>query len=746
MNFRFLIIAVFLVNLLSAQKFHFSKIAVSDTTILDKTISNIAAEVSKKYKSSKSSDSLEKLFKLEILAGNYNKSLSTVDNYREVFANRTNACTKLITFELYSLAKEIEKNDQVSFSTALNKAFDIKYRDLPEKYSFRIGELFEEDILSYKNKLQKSLQLQKNQDSITYSSALNLCLNYLNYKTFSSIQSQIARLLKSKDQGKYIVESHNLKIKKGVTVNVMVTRRKGDQQPLPVILTNNIYAGGYDYSTGKRAVAYGYVGVVVNTRGKRDSPDKIEPFEHESEDLYEIIDWTSKQPWCNGKVGMIGGSYLGFSQWASTKKMHPALKTIVPQASVGIGAMDFPMNNNVFMSYMLQWISYVTNNKFADESDFKNYNKWDSINQAWYKSGKSFRELGILNDKSNEIFQRWLDHPSYDKYWKKMVPYKKEFSKINIPILSTTGYYDSDQPGALYYLKEHYKYNKNAEHYLVIGPYDHGGAQGYASNILRGYELDKVAVISVIDLAFSWFDYILKGAKKPELIKDKINYQIMGANEWYHAPTIQQTHNSKLKLYFQNEKSSDKQSFILTKEKPENLGFAGQTVNFKDREEENVYFKTQKDRILANNALVYQTEVLDKDIIISGTFTSQLNILINKKDVDIKINLIQIEPDGTFFYLSDYLGRASYEKNKEKRNLLKPGKNEIIPITNSTFVSKKIPKGSKLIVVLGINKSPEYQINYGTGKDVSLETIADAKEPLEIKWYNDSYIEIPVKE
>ncbi|WP_449401452.1 CocE/NonD family hydrolase [Chryseobacterium wanjuense] len=57
---------------------------------------------------------------------------------------------------------------------------------------------------------------------------------------------------------------------------------------------------------GKRAVAYNYIGVVVNTRGKRTSSDNIEPFEHESNDLYEVIDWISKQKWCNGKVGMIG--------------------------------------------------------------------------------------------------------------------------------------------------------------------------------------------------------------------------------------------------------------------------------------------------------------------------------------------------------------------------------------------------------------------------------------------------------
>jgi hypothetical protein len=76
--------------------------------------------------------------------------------------------------------------------------------------------------------------------------------------------------------------------------------------------------------------------------------------------------------------------------------------------------------------------------------------------------------------------------------------------------------------------------------------------------------------------------------------------------------------------------------------------------------------------------------------------------------------------------------------------LLQPGKIETIPIDNSFFVSKKINPGSRLVIVLQIVKRPDWQINYGTGKDVSDETIGDAKIPLQIKWYNSSVVKIPV--
>ena len=61
------------------------------------------------------------------------------------------------------------------------------------------------------------------------------------------------------------------------------------------------------------------------------------------------------------------------------------------------------------------------------------------------------------------------------------------------------------------------------------------------------------------------------------------------------------------------------------------------------------------------------------------------------------------------------------------------------------MTSKKIRKGSRLIVVINGNKEPFTEINYGTGKNVSEETIADANEPLVIKWYGDSYLDIPVR-
>ena len=67
------------------------------------------------------------------------------------------------------------------------------------------------------------------------------------------------------------------------------------------------------------------------------------------------------------------------------------------------------------------------------------------------------------------------------------------------------------------------------------------------------------------------------------------------------------------------------------------------------------------------------------------------------------------------------------------------------PSEAERMTSRQIQAGSRLVMALRIGKRPDREINYGTGNDVSEESIADGKIPLKIRWYNDSYIEIPIR-
>jgi len=246
------------------------------------------------------------------------------------------------------------------------------------------------------------------------------------------------------------------KKKEGATLSAIVVRKKGVNTPQPAALFFNIYTN-LSLNAAKQAAAHGYVGVAAETRGKRLSPDEIVPYEHEAKDTYDVIDWISKQSWSNGKVGMYGGSYSGFACWAATKSLHPALKTIVPYCANNPGD-GLPMENNVFLFVNYAWAFYV--NKYLDNETYFDRKRWNSLNEKWYASGKSYRQIDSIDGTPNKWLQRWLQHPSYDSYWQKMVPYKDEFARINIPVLTITGYYDDGQQSALHYLKEHYKYKK----------------------------------------------------------------------------------------------------------------------------------------------------------------------------------------------------------------------------------------------------------------------------------------------
>lgn len=530
------------------------------------------------------------------------------------------------------------------------------------------------------------------------------------------------------DSNYIIQDSVLIPTRSGIDISAIVVRKKNNSNPLPAILFyTTYYQGAGDNIFGKRSADRDFVGIVAYARGIRTNLKNYAPFEHEGTDIYDIIDWIIKQPWCNGSVGMFGGSYTGYSQWAAVKNPHPALKTIVPQVAVMPG-YDFPMENNVPLSHILGWSNDIYKNKpLTRELVFEYFNE-----------GTAYGKLDSLAGQTNPIFQKWLQHPAYDSYWQSTVPTPAEYEKINIPILTTTGYYDGSQIGAIQYFKQHYKNNTKANHYFVIGPFDHWGGQRKPAKVLMGYEIDSVANINMMELAFQWLEYILKGKTKPELLKDKVNYQVMGTNKWKHAPSLQSINNDTLTFFL------DKKD--LTTVKPKNIGFEKQKVNFKDREDQNAYYTPEIvfDALDTSGGLVFTTSLFESNFIINGSFTGNLFATINKKDMDISLALYELMPDGKYFFLTRYVGRASYARDNSKRQLLKPNRKERIQFDNTRFVSKNISKGSRLVILLNINKHPFEIINYGSGKPVSDETINDAGEPLQIKWHNDSFIKIPV--
>ena len=539
-----------------------------------------------------------------------------------------------------------------------------------------------------------------------------------------------------------------IKTPDGATLSAFVVRPRDASRKLPAALQFTIYA---DRSTALpkalAAASRGYVGVIGFTRGKWKSPTNVVPYEYDGADARAVIDWISRQPWSDGRVGMWGGSYNGFTQWAAAKRLHPALKTIVPYCPNDPG-FGLPMNNNVFLTANYGWAFYATNNKLLDNETYSDAKRWRSLPWNWYESGRSFREIDQVDGSPNPWLQRWLNHPAYDNYWQSMTVNGKDYAALDIPILAIDGYYDDGHNNAVRRLQEHYKYRPQAEHYLVIGPYDHPGTQAATKPaVLRGYSIDPVAQLDTLDLTFDWFDYILKGAGKPELLKDKINYQVMGANAWRHAPSIEKMSESVLTLYLDS--ARDGAFYRLAKTKPPVRGSLKMVVDYADRT--TVSANTYPVEIVTGDlglsqALAFVSEPFDRAVSVNGLFSATLRGLVNKKDLDLAVVLYEVMPDGKYFYLSYTVQRASYAADMSRRQLLTPNRVATIKLDKTLLVSRQLSKGSRLLVVVDVNRGPFAQVNYGTGKDVSDESVTDAKEPLRVEWFNDSYVEVPVSQ
>ena len=745
-----------------SQQLYLSHQAYENVAEMTKAIPALAEKIVERYQHNPLPNKLAyygNLFRYQMIAGQYEAALKSIDSAKAQYKATDSlvAITFVFPFWLYAKTGYLTSaGNPANFNLIFDSVFSSSYEKLSFKAADKAENYFKATLQDRQQRYIDQVNRLKRtgKDSISYSEAQSLCFSYLNYIVYSYELPKADSLMEIVNKTKYIIEdSVMITMRDGAKIAATVVRSRTETKPQPVILKFGIYSNPSEVPETKFIAAHGYVGVIADTRGKRLSPDSITPFEHDANDGYDIIDWISKQPWCNGKIGMYGGSYLGFSQWATVKKLHPALKTIVPIAAVGAG-IDFPGMNGIYgTTEILSWLHFVTDNKYT----LHNYSAshWDNVQHQWYATGTAFNSLDSIHGKYSPIFHSYTKHSAYDNFWGNMVPFKKDFSQINIPVLTISGYYDDDQRGALYYFNQHYLFNKNANHYLLLGPYDHGGVQGYPfdpSDNLNGYKIDSCAKISIMDLVFQWFDYTLKGKSKPILLKEKINFEVMGSNIWRHATTISKINNDTLTFYISDKK--DDNYYKLENVKPLKLKSIIQKIDFKYRSDslidENLAINGGDflivDSVLnTSNHVIFTSNLFENDFDINGSFIANLNVITNKSDFDISIRLYEQLPNGFFFQLSNNIARCSYLNDNTRRQLLKQGKLEHINFNNTFFTSKHIQAGSRLVLLIGVNKSPYWQINYGTGKDVSKETISDATIPLKLQWLtNGSCIKIPI--
>ncbi|MBM7074540.1 CocE/NonD family hydrolase [Shewanella sp. 202IG2-18] len=657
-----------------------------------------------------------------------------------------------ITYLHYTLHSEtqlkLKSSEHALFTDILTDEFSHSLTDMNDERLFQVTSALGWSVSRAQDYVYKVFKRYKHLPTLNSNQAINLIVNAHIYEVLSKVIPISKKLLSEESNQRYDIEPDVLiKAPNGVELSATIVKRKHSTNKLPTALQFTIYADESAHiQTAIHAAAHGYVGVVVNSRGKRSSSNKVIPWEHEGKDATSAIDWISKQPWSNGDVVMYGGSYNGFTQWAAAKHMHPALKAMSPYTAASL-ITGLPYENNIVLTGNYPWAFHVTNNKTMDNSVYADWQKSDQLLTSLFESGKATKDIDKIDGKPNPWFQKWLQHPSFDSYYQAMVPYQAEYANINIPVLSITGYFDGGQISALDYLKNHYKYNKNADHSLLIGPYNHGTAQGKPRSHHSNYKLDDAALEKdTEELVFEWFDHVLFNHKMPSLLKNKINYQLMGSNQWRHVSSLDELNNQS-QTFFLTTSENESGDYSLSTNPEDKIAYVAQTVDLADRttEHNKAPWPVIQGQLNESSGLVFMTDSFDESQELAGAITGHLSISINKKDVDIGYNFYEIDKEGNAFHLNNYRSRVSYANDMSQRELLKPNTKTFVPIVNARITAKLIKKGSKLVMVLNVNKNRDAQVNMGSGKDVSEETIQDAGENLNIKWFNDSQINIPLK-
>jgi hypothetical protein len=370
---------------------------------------------------------------------------------------------------------------------------------------------------------------------------------------------------------------------------------------------------------------------------------------------------------------------------------------------------------------------------------------WRRSEEDWFRSGRSYREFPGLPGPASAIFRSWLNHPSYDRFWQKRLPFGEEFAKIDIPVLTITGYYSAGETAALYYFTQHHDHNPNADHALLIGPFDARSVERGAVSSPGELGLDPVARMSTNEARYEWFRYALGESERPKLMRANVNYELLGANEWRHEPSLEALDGTRRRFYLAAGARATPHALAATKP-PAPMALT-ETLDLRDRIGA-AWRPVQDlvlDRLQSRDGAVFMTEPFADPVDFAGRLAGVLDFTINKYDVDIVMSLYELRANGEYVKLFDpaYAFRASYARDRVRRRLLMAGVRQQVPFQSERLVARRIEEGSRLVLALGVNERADQQVNYGAGGDVSEESIEDAGAPLRIRWHEGSYIEIP---
>jgi len=497
------------------------------------------------------------------------------------------------------------------------------------------------------------------------------------------------------------------------------------------------YGADHLHDRGAIFVHHGLRFLVVDVCGRADSEGIFVPHARDAHDGYDVVEWVARQPFCNGRVGMYGGSYLGSAQWAAASLHPPHLKSIAPTAAPYLG-VDTPMRGNIFSSYEVRWLTLVSgrttqSKRFADEA------LWSQVFRVWFESGRSFRELDRIVGEPSGTFQNYLDHPEQGAYWDALNPSAEAYERIDMPILTLTGIYDGDQLGALEHYRQHMRHASaaaRAKHYLVIGPWNHAGCTLPKADF-DGIRIAPAGVLDLYQFHAQWCAWTLAEGTKPEFLKDAVAYYCMGADMWRYAPSLDAVTARVEPLYLHStENPTDVfHSGELRREPPQESSSDcyfydprdTRTAELESTLDHALLTEQRRVNLSAGRHLVYHSAPFESDTEISGFFRLTAHLSIDRSDTDFRVSVYEIDTQGNSILLTMDQMRARYRKSLRHAELIDTQDPLCYEFNRFTFVSRFIRRSHRLRLVIGPINSIHEQRNFNGGGDVADECMSEAK-------------------
>jgi len=517
---------------------------------------------------------------------------------------------------------------------------------------------------------------------------------------------------------------------------------------VPLVLIRTPYGKDMMEMEGNYWARRGYACAIQDCRGRFKSKGVWTPFMHEAEDGYDTIEAIAAKAWCTGKVGMIGGSYVGWVQWWAASQNPPHLVTIVPNVSPPDPHYNIPFEyGTFFLLGSIWWAKILETGATADLTG----GSMRAINEADYT--KLLHTLPVIDlDKAflgseNRYWRSWIEHSEDKPFWEKS-SFLEKLQRVNIPVFHQSGWFDGDAIGS----KLNYLEMSSCGHghqKMIIGPWGHTDT---ASRLIGSRDFTKTAVIDLQREYLRWFDFWLKEIDNRILDEPLVKMFTMGSNEWHSGDTYPLETTVFKKLYLASDSGaatnkgdgrltweagvgqSEADTFVYDPGDPTpDPGFYP-TTSKEEREKETLSVVEEERKQKAfhrqitderEDILVFRTEPLEEPLTICGPLSALLYASTSARDTDWFVTLSEESRKGKIFVLASGKVRARYRKTPFVSELLEPGKVYEYGLdlwhTGITF-----PKGSRVRVEVSSAQFPTFSRNLNTGGHNEMETEFEA--------------------